>query len=83
MGELAGATETLFKYGIYFIAVVEGIVIAFLYRQVRAEQAAHLASINTLNSKILDIAIKSIEADKDNQHAVTLLAKALESRPHV
>jgi hypothetical protein len=74
---------SLLKEGGYGLAVLSIIANVFLYRQTRAEQSAHLASVNTLNSKILDIAIKSIEADKDNQHAVTLLAKALESRPHV
>jgi hypothetical protein len=73
----------LLKDGGYGIAALSVIANVFLYRQTRAEQVAHLASVNTLNSKILDIAIKSIEADKDNQHAITLLAKALESRPNV
>ena len=73
----------LLKDGGYGIAALSVIANVFLYRQTRAEQTAHLASVNTLNSKILDIAIKSIEADKDNQHAITLLAKALESRPNV
>ena len=73
----------LLKDGGFGLAALSIVANVFLYRQARAEQVAHLASVNTLNSKILDIAIKSIEADKDNQHAITLLAKALESRPNV
>lgn len=74
---------SLLKEGGYGIAALSIIANVFFYRQARAEAAAHLTTINTLNAKILDIALKSIEADKDNQHAVTLLAKSLESRPHV
>lgn len=82
MAEFATATETLFKYGIYFIAVIEAAAIVFLYKQVRAENAARLIDLNTYNQKILEIATKSIEADKDTQHAMALLAKSLE-RPNV
>jgi hypothetical protein len=83
MGDLIAAAKALQEYGFTFIAVIEAAVIIFLYRQSRATDAARITDLNTYNNKILEIATKSIEADKDNQHAVVLLAKALESRPHV
>ena len=83
MGELAAAAEALQKWGIAFVAVAEAAVIMFLYRQLSAERAARIADITTYNAKILEIASKSIEADKDNQHAVDLLTKTLEGRPRV
>lgn len=83
MGELAAAAEALQKWGIAFVAVAEAAVIMFLYRQLSAERAARITDINTFNTKILEIASKSIEADKDNQHAVDLLTKTIEGRPRV
>lgn len=74
---------SLLREGGYGLAVLAIIAAVFFYRQARAEAAAHLVTINTYNAKILEIATKSIEADKDNTHALQSLTEVLRSRPNV
>lgn len=73
---------SLLKEGGYGIAVLSIVANVFLVKHIIALYAARLADKDKCHEQVTAIAVKSIEADKDNQHAIALFAKALESRPH-
>ena len=83
MGELSTIAEVIQKYGRDALDAFLLAGVVFLYRQVRALEAARIADHAAFNKQFVELATKSIEADKDNTHAVDALKDIIQSRNHV